>query len=62
MTTNYHHEHGKPCPITGKDTKGLSLFTDHSRPGCYNWCAHCHDDKRTLAERLADLAGKRGAE
>lgn len=52
-----HHEiagaGGWECPVTGEIVD--QVFTDHDRPGCYNACAECHEDKRTIAERLHDL-------
>lgn len=46
------------CERTGRTTE--SVFTDHSRPGVYNACEHCHDDNRTLGECLHDLNEQRG--
>lgn len=51
------HEPERPCPITGRIAS--LVFTDHDRPGVYNACKHCHDDKRTLSERLRDLEAAR---
>ncbi len=55
MEQIYIHYHGRPRPVTGKPIPHEQIFTDHARRGCYNSCAACSDDKRTLAERLADL-------
>lgn len=53
------HEHGKPCPLTGEPIPQEQIFTEHSRPGCFNACGACSSDKRTVAERLRDLAEER---
>ena len=47
---------GFKCPVTGKLAQ--DTFTDHDRgrSGPYgNACCLCHDDTRTVAQRLRDL-------
>jgi len=55
------HEHGKPCPFTGKIVDG-TIFSDRKRwdeyGHPYNACRHCHDDQRSIGDRLHDLNEK----
>ncbi len=55
----YHQEKtgGFLCERTGKRT--LNVFTDHGRLGIFNACENCHDDKRSVGERLAQLNEER---
>lgn len=63
----YRHKLGEPCPMTGKPFE--NTFTDHSRGGygddglfhivSFNSCANCHDDQRTIGERVHDIAKTR---
>ena len=60
MKKHWHDINSDPffCHDTGKHPK--QVFTDHSRPGVYNACEHCHEDKRPLAQVLHDLNESRG--
>jgi hypothetical protein len=57
----YEHFLGKPCPLAGGPAI-TETFTDHARPGVYNACDQCHDDRRTIAARLVDLEEQLAAE
>ena len=48
------HVIGEPCPINPGEPI-IESFTDHAREGPFNACADCHDDQRTIRERLTDL-------
>ena len=58
--TQMRHSPGAPCPINPGEPIEWT-FTDHERPGVFNACSDCHDDHRTVGERLADLERTRAA-
>ena len=35
------------------------VFTDHERPGVFNACRHCHEDKTSIGQRLSALNARR---
>lgn len=59
MTERDHTLNGYRCPTTEKPAE--RIYTDHARPGLFNACEHCGEDK-TPAQRLAELEQERRAE
>ena len=59
----FRHEHGKPCPITGKPIPNEFIHTDRRRGGTLNACKAClPNGPGSPGEALTRLDEKRRGE